>query len=144
MPEGYELLRVPHRSGGESRTKQSDALATDVNAIVKRWISTGVVPVSGRRPTYGDFSNVDDYLTAMNKVRAAEAEFQALPAHIRKYVDNDAGEFLRLVYDPARRGELEELGLVEQQAPEAAPPADVPAAAVETPPAPEPPGEGAQ
>lgn len=109
--------RRAHRGGGVSRTKQADALKSDVNAIMARWTSTGTVPVRTGNPLYGDFSSGDDYFAALNKVRAAQSEFDALPAHIRKHCDNDAGRFLELVFDPARHEELVELGLAEAQDP---------------------------
>ncbi len=100
-------------------TKQSDALETDVNAIMARFVSHGEIPASRGQPQYGDFSNVDDYTTAMNKVKDAQRQFDELPASVRAHVDNDPGKFLDMVYDPTRIKELEELGLVERQKPEA-------------------------
>lgn len=105
-------------------TKQSDALATDVNTIMQRWIAHGTPPGGpAMHASYGDFSNVDDYHTSLNKLREAQQSFEALPAAVRKHVQNDPGKFLEMVYDPDRRGELEQLGLIPEQAPEDAPPA---------------------
>lgn len=114
--------RVTHPSGGKSRTKQADALETDVNKIVARYRNTGHIPNDGRQPQYGDFSNVGSYLDAMNRVREAQAQFDDLPAHVRAHVDNDPAKFLDMVYDPERRTEWEELGLVEEQTPPDTPP----------------------
>lgn len=74
-------------------TKQSDALATDVNAIIKKWITHGVAPMVSGRPTYGDFTNVGDYHGAMNKVLEAQNQFNALPSAVRAHVENDPGKF---------------------------------------------------
>lgn len=111
------MARVQHEGGGESLTKQSMASATDINNIVNRWIVHGEAPVTGKKPMYGDFTGLGDFHTAMNRVKAAEADFQALPAHIRKHCNNDPGEFLAMVYDPNRKPELEQLGLVESRNP---------------------------
>lgn len=116
-----ERIRVTHPVGGESRTIQSDALATDVNSIMSKYVQTGQVPAGSVRPTYGDFTASVDFHTAMSRVKAAQGEFLRAPLAVRKHCGNDVGRFLDMVFDPERRGELEELGLVEAQAPEAAP-----------------------
>ncbi len=121
-------------------TKQADALETDVNLIVKRYATTHELPNDGKRPNYGDFTNVTDYLEAMNRVKDAQNQFDDLPPQVRKHVNNDPAQFLDMVYDPDRRGELEELGLVEQLAPESAPDANQP----EPEPEPEPEAPAAQ
>lgn len=110
--------RQKHPVRGESRTRQADALASDINAIMDRYVHHGVLPSqNAARPRYGDFSSGLDYHAALLKVQSAEDEFMALPAHVRRYVDNDPGRFLELVHDPERRDELVELGLVEEQLP---------------------------
>ncbi len=99
---------------GKSRTKQAPMQACDINSIIKRWESTGVVEhVMESKPTYGDFSTVEDYLYALNKVSAAESDFAALPAHIRDRCENDPAKFLAFVQNPESREELVELGLEE-------------------------------
>lgn len=113
--------RVQHAGGGVSRTKQSDAAGSDVNQIMTKWIAHGIVPPEGPKPQYGDFSGVDDFHTAMNKVRQAEQQFEALPAAVRAHVNHDPGKFLEMVYDPERVKELEELGLVPERIPEEKP-----------------------
>lgn len=109
--------RVFHPSGGVSLTKQSEAEAADVNFIMAQWMSGGTPTVNRMQAHYGDFSSGIDYTAAMNAVRDAERDFMALPADVRRHVDNDPAEFLRLVFDPDRREELELLGLVEKEIP---------------------------
>ncbi len=105
--------RVFHPSGGPSLTKQSEAEGADVNFIVAQWLSGGTPVVNRMQAQYGDFSSGIDYTAAMNAVRDAERDFMALPAAVRSHVDNDPAEFLRLVHDPERRDELEQLGLLD-------------------------------
>lgn len=124
MPRPREAVHPPE--GGRQRTKQADALETDINQIVGRYIAHGELPNNGQQPTYGDFTDTGTYHSALNLVLSAQTDFGALPSAVRKHVDNDPGQFLTLVHDPDRRGELEELGLVEKQAPETAPPANEP------------------
>jgi len=92
-----------------------------------RWVTHGVpVPAVGGEPSYGDFSMGLDFHEALNRVSEAESDFMKLPAPLRAHVENDPGLFLDLVFDPDRRGELEELGLIPTRAPVAAPPASKP------------------
>ncbi len=113
--------RVYHPSGGEMLTKQSERDSTDVNLIMDSWVHAGGA-VAGHLNTaqasYGDFSSGIDYHEALNRVKAAEASFADLPASIRGHVENDPGQFLDMVFDPERRSELEQLGLVSMQEPE--------------------------
>lgn len=119
--------RIQHPVGGRVLTKQSDAAQTDVNAIMARWIAHGVPPSGPSHfAEYGDFTNADTYHAALTQLRQAEEAFAALPASVRKHVDNDLGIFLDLVYNPDRRAELEELGMLPAQAPVDAPPATPP------------------
>lgn len=114
--------QVAHPAGGRMMTKQSMAAETDINQIMSRWISTGAVPFghNNQAPRYGDFSSGIDFKTALDQVREAERQFDLLPAHIRKHCDNDPQKFLAMVYDPSRRDELVQLGMVEEQLPAAA------------------------
>ncbi len=108
----YVYKRVQTDPVGKSKTKQSPRDQVDINAIVKRWQSTGVLEEAlGEGPTYGDFTGVEDYLSAALKVQAADEQFAQLPAHIRDHCENDAGKFLAFVFDPDNAAELVELGL---------------------------------
>lgn len=122
-PHGH----VYSEAGVKSRTKQSDALNTDVNSIVARHIAHRIpLPDGGAHYKYGDFSTGASYHDLASRLREIEGSFEKLPAHIRKHCHNDPGQFLDIVYDPQRRGELEELGLVSAQAPQDAPDAAKP------------------
>lgn len=135
MPEGRVVtrLRVTHPEGGRKMTKQADYDKTDINKIMGRYRQHGVVPVYGKDAFYGNFDNVDDYLTARLKLDEARREFEALPSNIRNHVDNDAGEFLRMMFDPAREDEARELGLLEPKQESAPAPPDPPAPPTEEP-----------
>lgn len=100
--------------GQESRTKQSFAAEANINNIVERWRRTGEQPVySTNIPQYGDFSSVQDYMSALNTVRAAQEMFEALPARVRDAVKNSPEELLRFVANPENREQAEELGLFD-------------------------------
>ncbi len=113
-------LRVAVKTGvgKKSRTKQSFAAALDVNAIMKKYAATGTLPENSRgEPQYGDFSGVEDYLTSLNKIRAAEDRFAEMPSAVRDHCKNDPAELMAMVFDPERRGELEQLRLVKPKDP---------------------------
>lgn len=110
MPRGVKVLTPV---GARSRTKQSFGPDSDVNAIMRKYLSTGLVDHLNRaEPRYGDFSEASDYLTAMSMVREAQLRFESLPSKVRDYVDNDPAKLLDLVYDVNRVDEVRALGLI--------------------------------
>lgn len=111
--------RVTHAEGGELKTKQGLQDGTDINKIMDRWLKhgTSVAHMNPNAGSYGDFSSGLDYREALTSVKAAEADFAALPARVRAACGNDPGEFLQIVFDPERRDELEGMGLVGARAP---------------------------
>lgn len=128
-------VRVLTDVGTRSRTKQSFGPDTDVNAIMRKYLSTGLVDHMNRsEPRYGDFSDATDYLTAMSMVREAQLRFDSLPAKVRDHVDNDPAKLLDMVFDVNRVDEVRALGLIppSEVTGVVVPPADLPVG--ETPP----------
>jgi len=95
-----------------TRAQQHHKDECDINVILERFGKTGQVPVNAISGTYGDFSGVHDYHTAMNALIAAESEFAALPANIRNRFANDPANLIQFLENPNNRAEAEELGLV--------------------------------
>lgn len=95
-----------------SRTKQSFAGECDINRIMKRYVSTGVLPGVGIPGTYGDFTGPSELLDAYELVKTAEAQFASLPAQVRERFRNRPSEFLAFVGDEKNREEAEKLGLL--------------------------------
>jgi phage internal scaffolding protein len=91
----------------------------DINTILQKFNITGLLPEAPLSPRYGDFSGIGDYHTALNRVIAAQDEFEALPAQIRARFDNDPAKLIEFLDDEANRPVAEELGLVEKAAAEA-------------------------
>jgi len=105
--------RVTTPVGSETKTKQSMAEACDVNAIIRRFKSTGSMEhVREAAGVYGDFANVDEYHHALNRVRRAEEHFEGLSARVREKCGNDPAELVDLYTDPDRYEDLVELGLL--------------------------------
>lgn len=114
--------RVFSEPGKKSRTKQADALNSDVNTIVARHVAHRIpLPPGGVNYSYGDFSDFQSFHDSANRVKAAEQSFSMLPASVRKHCHNDPGEYLDIVFNPERRAELEKLGMQAVQAPQEAP-----------------------
>lgn len=111
-------LRVLHPIDPVSMTKQEMAHDTDINVIMRKWVSQGVIPgTGGREARYGDFSSGMSYHDSLNSVIEMQTTFEALPALVRKACDNDPGKFLDMCEDESRIDELKALGLVEESLP---------------------------
>jgi len=90
----------------------------DINTILYKFNVTGLLPEAPLSPRYGDFTGIGDYHTALNRVIAAQDEFDALPAQIRARFENDPAKLIEFLDDDANRPEAEELGLVGKAAAE--------------------------
>lgn len=121
MDDSIERRRVVAPGGGRVMVKQSEKDASDVNKIVSRWRSSGVMPQgSSRQPRYGDFTSGASFHDNLNRVREAERNFMSLPSRIRSYCSNDPAEYVDLCMNPDRRDECEKLGIKDSQLPEKA------------------------
>lgn len=93
-----------------TRTQQHTRDETDINLIVKRYQSTGILPQSALAPLYGDFETVD-FHDAQNRLIAARQAFLRIPAEIRSRFDNDPGKFVEFASNPENHDELVRLKL---------------------------------
>lgn len=120
--------RVCHRVEGESRTHTAFADDCDLPKKIARLAKTGELEAALRQPplNYGDFSNVDDYMSALMAVKRANEAFMTLSAAVRREFNNDPAQLLAAVGDPAQKEKLEELGILPSE-PKAAAPAAAPA-----------------
>lgn len=100
-----------------SLAKESFKEECDINTIVKKFGVTGKLPDNIRMPTYGDYTNVPDFRTALHTIIDAEAEFMKLPADFRYQLHNDPQEFLQFVSDEKNRDKLGEMGLIKDWKP---------------------------
>jgi len=102
-----------------TRTQQHHKEECDINVILERFGKTGQLPINAISGTYGDFSGVHDYHTALNTLIAAESEFDALPAKIRAKFANEPANLIEFLNDPKNKNEAIELGLVKSISPTA-------------------------
>lgn len=107
-----------------SMTKQSFKAECDINLIMKRFKKTAGADFLSRYSGYvsgsfGDFSEVVDYRTALDQISRAKEVFGALPAKVRARFENDPAQFLDFVGNPANKDEMVALGLAVKAKPEA-------------------------
>ena len=97
-----------------SMTQQHFKDECDMDTILRKYETTGflVDPLEPRRQAqFGDFSEVQDFQSAQNKVAQVSEYFDSLPAHIRMRFGNRVSEFLSFVTDETNRKACEELGI---------------------------------
>ncbi len=102
-----------------SRTQQQFKAQVDINNIMKKYKKTGDMSIfiKSGKGRYGDFSNVADYQTALNKVIETQDSFQSLPPEVRIKFANDPGQLLEFINDNKNYDEAVKLGLVEPKPP---------------------------
>lgn len=98
-------------------TKQSFRDEVDVNQILDKYARTGVLPVNGRAPMFGDFSSLPSFLDAQILVRKAEDGFLKLSPDVRARFDNSPAKLLAFLDDPQNREEAVKLGILEAKEP---------------------------
>ncbi len=102
---------------GRTRTKQSEAKATNINTIVAQYDRTGLLPSDGREALYADVADAPDYRTALDLIEQADKLFMDIPAAVRARFENDPAIFLDWTSDPENRNEMIEMGLIEKPVP---------------------------
>lgn len=122
----YDADLVSRESGtvnkDESLTKQSFKDECDINVILNRFAITGQLPDNVRMPTFGDFTDVTDYQTAMNAAIAAQDSFMQMPANVRERFNNNPQQFVEFCSNDKNRDEAIKLGLVPEPPVKADPP----------------------
>lgn len=83
----------------------------DINNIARQFGLTGQIPQPVYLPTFGDFSEVTDFQSALHAIQRAEASFMAMPAHVRERFQNNSQKFLEFTSDARNSDELRALGL---------------------------------
>jgi len=103
-------------AGDKGVTKQADLKDCDINLIMRRYEKTGILPdLIVKNGRYGDFSEVPDYQEAVNIVKHADEQFQALDVTIRNRFANSPEQFLAFATDPKNMDELEKMGLLKPE-----------------------------
>lgn len=105
-------------SSKPSLTQQEFKESCDINNILAKFSvqaqALGVDPsllMPQDQGTYGDFSNLDDFQTAQNKIAFLNDQFSNLPSDVRRKFGDDLNTFICAISDPNRIDELGELGV---------------------------------
>lgn len=116
-PYNYDIALVSQETGLEckdpSLAQQHMKDECDINVLVERFGVTGTMPQTPLEPTYGDFSGVSDYHSALNAIRASEEAFMGLPAQLRAKFDHDPNALLQFLQNEQNRDEAIQLGLID-------------------------------
>lgn len=111
-----------------SLADQSQKNACDVNRIIARYKKTGqITHTSKKQALYADLSEVTDLIGALEQVSKAADAFDALPAQLRKKLNNDPVNLLEYLADPNNDEEAIRYGIKTR------PQQPAPAPATETP-----------
>lgn len=103
---------------GKTRTRQSHAKDCDINNIIKKFQKTGAIDhVAKHGPMYGDVTAIT-YHEAQNLVIEANDMFDDLPSSVRAKFENDPRNFMDFVQDDTNLEEMDELGLLTDEASE--------------------------
>lgn len=98
--------------GDRSRTKQSFAEECNINLIVKRHHSEGVVTHFNKNaPRFGDFTTGGDLKTSMDQVFQAKEDFATLPSAVRAAAENRPEVLLNMLDNPTGQEALQRAGL---------------------------------
>ena len=96
-----------------SLAEQSMAEETDINLLIKRFGIGYEMPSDLRLPQYGDFTGINDFHTAVNRIAVANENFELLHADIRDRFQNDPGKFVDFAVDPKNKDEMIKMGLLK-------------------------------
>ena len=101
-----------------SLTDQSQYKDTDINNIVRRYQTTGLLDspgaVSFETLQYGDATLLPDYQTALDLVNSVESEFSSLPSEVREKFGHDPMQLLEALQDPTKQQMLQDIGLLSK------------------------------
>lgn len=122
MVEFYTRYKAPKSpvadSSQPSLTQQEFKESCDINNILAKFAvqaqALGVDPsqlMPQDQGTYGDFSNLDDFQTAQNKIAFLNDQFSNLPSNVRRKFGDDLNTFISAISDPTRIDELGEMGV---------------------------------
>lgn len=99
--------------GDPSLAVQSERDECDINVIMERFGHGVPLPGSLRVPTYGDFTGVSDYRSALELISEADDSFMKLPADVRSRFQNDPARFVDFASDPLNIDEMRAMGLAD-------------------------------
>ncbi|QXP08399.1 MAG: internal scaffolding protein [Arizlama microvirus] len=98
-----------------SKTQQQYKNEVNINTIMEKARKGRPVMVQSRQAFYEDFTGVQDFKAAQDRIIAVSNEFDQLPAKIRLKFNNNPAEFYEFMHDEKNINEAEALGLIEKK-----------------------------
>lgn len=142
-PTGRPRQRVSIAFEGQGKTHQEFKEECDVNTIVRQWRRTAhCTHLNQMEPFYGDFTNANDYLEAVQNVENANLAFLGLPADVRDLCGNSPAKFMSMAENEGDLAKLVEAGLTVKDGEDPPPSKPAPKAAKEAELPPATPSEG--
>jgi len=111
-PPKPKRRRVQTPVGTRTKTEQQHENECNINTIMRKMHAQGIIPHYETGGNFGDFTSIDDFQTAQNRIIAANNDFMALPAELRAKFDNDPGQLLQFLENPDNREACQEMGLL--------------------------------
>lgn len=110
----WNTKRLKTKIEGKSKVQQNLKDRTDINLIMAKYHKTGLIDwvKDPSKADYGDFSQVEDYQTALHQVMEAQEAFMTLSAKVRNKFSNDPAKFIEFMQNPENKDEAIELGLI--------------------------------
>lgn len=110
----WQTKRLKTKPEGKSKVQQNLKDRTDINLIMSKYQKTGLIDwvKDPSKADYGDFSQVEDYQSALHQVMEAQEAFMTLSAKVRNRFRNDPAKFIEFMQDPKNKAEAAELGLI--------------------------------
>jgi len=116
MPKVYDVFNNPpavgYKKARPTGVQQHFKEQCNINDIMARFKKTGVLPVVQTLPIYGDFTTVESFQSAVDRIKTAENIFKSLPARIRDRFNNNPGDLIAFIQDEKNREEAIELGFI--------------------------------
>lgn len=81
----------------DRRTQSEFFRDTNIHILLERFQTPEHIPQVAASPLYGDFTGLDDYRDAVERVRDADEAFAALPSSVREELEHDPGQLVELV-----------------------------------------------
>jgi len=103
---------VKFNTGKKSNVEQQHANDQNINTIMRKMRTQGILPSLKEGGQYGNFTNAQDFQIAQNKIIEAKNDFNRLPAELRKQFDNEPYNLLIYLEDPENREEAIQNGLL--------------------------------
>jgi len=82
---------TPSEGAGVSQTQQHLRDELDINRILARFEVTGAVPLTANKAMYGDFTGIEDWQSAVEKVEKVQEDFMKFPPEVREHFGNSPG-----------------------------------------------------